>query len=87
MGLTFLTVEVGNPSRPETTEEVEFLIDSGAINSVVPEGILERLGIRRLTEQQFRLADGSKITRKRGGAMFRYGEKIGGCGCDLRRGR
>jgi len=43
----------------------------------VPERVLERLGIRPLTEQQFRLADGTKITRKKGGAVFRYGERVG----------
>jgi hypothetical protein len=34
MGLTVLKVEVRNPARPDRTEEVEFLIDSGAIYSV-----------------------------------------------------
>ena len=45
MGLTVLRIEVGNPARPETTKELEFLIDSGAIYSVVPAAILESLGI------------------------------------------
>ncbi|HXM46784.1 MAG TPA: hypothetical protein VN956_02870, partial [Pyrinomonadaceae bacterium] len=40
--------------------------------------ILERLGISPITEQQFRLADGSKIVRKKGIALFRYGERVGG---------
>lgn len=78
MGLTVLEVEVGNPARPEITEKVEFLIDSGAIYSVVPAPILERLGIRPLMEQEFRLADGSKIVRKKGVAVFKRGERAGG---------
>jgi len=78
MGLTVLEVEVGNPATPDTTERVEFLIDSGAIYSVVAVPILERLGISPITEQQFRLADGSKIVRKKGIALFRYGERVGG---------
>ena len=78
MGLTFLEVEIGNPSNPTVTEKLEFLIDSGAIYSVVPGPILEKLGIQVLTEQQFRLADGSKITRKKGVAIFKYEEYIGG---------
>jgi clan AA aspartic protease len=78
MGLTILEVEVGNPANPEVTEKVEFLIDSGAIYSVVPTPILERLGIRPLSEQEFRLADGTKIVRKKGIALFKYGDKIGG---------
>jgi clan AA aspartic protease len=77
MGLTVLEIEVGNPATPEVTEKVEFLIDSGAIYSVVPSAVLERLGIRPLVGQEFRLADGSKIMRKKGGALFKYGERIG----------
>lgn len=77
MGLTVLEVEVGNPARPETTERIEFLIDSGAIYSVVPREILERLGIRPLAKQDFRLADGTKIVREKGGALFRYEGRVG----------
>ena len=78
MGLTVLEIEVGNPSSPDVTETIEFLIDSGAIYSVVPTPVLERLGILPLTEQECRLADGSKIARKKGIALFRYGGRVGG---------
>ncbi|MBI1874616.1 MAG: aspartyl protease family protein [Acidobacteria bacterium] len=78
MGLTVLEVEVGNPATPETTEPVEFLIDSGAIYSVVPREILDRLGIRPLAKQEFRLADGTKIVREKGVALFRYQGQVGG---------
>jgi len=77
MGLTVLEVEVGHPDRPDETKELEFLIDSGAIYSVVPTAVLEELGIRPLAEETFRLADGTKIVRKKGGAFFRYGERVG----------
>ncbi|MEW6202137.1 MAG: aspartyl protease family protein [bacterium] len=77
MGLTFLKIEVGNPSNIETTETVEFLIDSGAIYSVVPIPILEKLGIKPFAEEEYRLANGEFIVRKRGGAFFRYGDKVG----------
>lgn len=78
MGLTILELEVGNPANPGVTEKLEFLIDSGAIYSVVPAPVLERLGITPLAEQEFRLADGTKIVRKKGVALFKYGDKIGG---------
>ena len=78
MGLTVLRVEVGNPAKPTRTEEVEFLIDSGAIYSVVPARILKRLGIKPLVTEEFRLADGTTIRRKKGVALFRYGERVGG---------
>ena len=76
--MTVLEVEVGNPANPDTTEKIEFLIDSGAIYSVVPTPVLERLGIQPLAMQEFRLANGSKIARKKGVAVFRYGERLGG---------
>jgi clan AA aspartic protease len=78
MGLTVLEIEVGNPAKPDVTEKIEFLIDSGAIYSVVPKSVLKRLKIKPLGEQQFRLANGSKILRKKGIALFRYGKRVGG---------
>jgi len=78
MGLTVLEINVGNPAKPKITQPVEFLIDSGAIYSVVPASILKKLGIKPISEQSFRLADGSKITRKKGVALFKYKDQIGG---------
>jgi len=78
MGLTVLNIGVGNPGNPEERELVEFLIDSGAIYSVVPIPILEKLGIKPLIEEEFRLADGSTIRRKKGVAIFKYKDRIGG---------
>lgn len=78
MGLTVLELEVGNPANPRVTESVEFLIDSGAIYSVVPASTLTKLGIEPLVDQEFRLANGDKIVRKKGIALFKYGERIGG---------
>lgn len=78
MGLTYLEVEVAGPATPDNSEPVEFLVDSGAVHSVVPASILERLGIKPLDEQVFRLADGTKVVRRKGVAVFRYGDLIGG---------
>jgi len=78
MGLTVLEIEVGNPANPEVTEKVDLLIDSGAIYSVVPTPILEKLGIKPLAEEEFRLPNGTKVVRKKGIALFRYGERVGG---------
>ena len=78
MGLTVLEVEIANPARPDVRKSVEILIDSGAIYSVVPAKILDDLGIKPLTTQSFRLADGAKIVRNKGVAVFKYGEQIGG---------
>jgi predicted aspartyl protease len=78
VGLTVLNIEVANPSRPRRTVSVELLVDSGAIYSVVPAAILRRLRIQPLSSEEFRLADGTTIRRKKGVALFRYGSKVGG---------
>jgi predicted aspartyl protease len=77
MGLTVLELEVANPAKPRVTEKLEFLIDSGAIYSVVPTPILRKLGIKPFAREEFRLADGSRVTRKKGGALYRYQDKVG----------
>src|SRR5207247_444021 len=73
MGLTFLPLQIANQSDPEHTETVEFLIDSGAIYSVVPRPVLQRLGIAPIGEESFRLASGQTIRRQTAGALFKYG--------------
>jgi predicted aspartyl protease len=78
MGLSTLDVEVGTPARPEVTRSIKFLIDSGAVFSVVPRKILDELSIRPVGRQKFRLANGDHISREKGIAMFRYGDRVGG---------
>ena len=78
MGLTVLKVKVGNPAKPNVTKELEFLVDSGAIYSVVPSAVLRKLGVKPVATQEFRLADGSAIKRRKGIALFQYEDRIGG---------
>ncbi|MBI4179317.1 aspartyl protease family protein [bacterium] len=78
MGLTVLEVEIASDPKAARWEKMEFLIDSGAVYSVVPATLLEKLSIKPYDEQTFRLANGGKIVRKRGFAFFRLGERKGG---------
>jgi predicted aspartyl protease len=78
MGLAVLDLDVANVARPDDTRAVEFLIDSGAIYSVVPAAILDELGVQPIKTEDFRLADGSKISRRKGVALFRFNDLIGG---------
>jgi predicted aspartyl protease len=78
MGVTVLTIEVANVASPEATERLEFIVDSGAVYSVVPAPVLERLGILPLKQDRFRLANGTYVVRRRGAALFRFGEYVGG---------
>jgi clan AA aspartic protease len=45
-------------------KEVQFLIDSGATYSLVPQEIWQEIALTPMREHTFVLADGSKITRK-----------------------
>jgi predicted aspartyl protease len=78
MGVTTLVVEVANVARPKITERLTFTVDSGAVYSVVPTPILRKLGIRPQKRETFRLADGSTIIRRKGVALFKFREYIGG---------
>jgi len=77
MGITYVELEIANVAQPKKTERVEFLVDSGAVYSVVPARVLKRLGIKPLGKETFRLANGEKIVRRKGGALFRYNGRIG----------
>ena len=78
MGMTRLEIGVENPLESERNEEVEGLLDTGAVFSVIPSEVLHRIGIQPKGEQVFTLADGSHIERKKGVALFRYGDRFGG---------
>jgi clan AA aspartic protease len=71
MGLTYIEAEISNPVTPDRSERGQFLVDSGALYSVVPAAVLERLGIPRARRQRFTLADGQHVEYDVGNARFR----------------
>lgn len=77
MGLTHLELSVANPARPRRGVRLQFLVDSGAVYSVVPATILRRLGVRPHSKRTFILADGSKLERRLGDASFRLDGRQG----------
>jgi predicted aspartyl protease len=77
MGISIVELHVANPAAPRTVETVEFIIDSGAMYSVVPRRTLRKLKIKPIARETFRLANGDKIARDKGGALFRYGDRVG----------
>ncbi len=70
MGLTHVKAIVANPANPRKTAKLTFLVDSGAIYSVVPGETLRRLGIKAHSSRTFTLADGTEIKRRMGDAIF-----------------
>jgi clan AA aspartic protease len=70
MGLTNQKLVVKQSHRARRKTAVTFLIDSGAVYSLVPGPILKKLGIRPHRRVDFSLADGTTITRQVGDAYF-----------------
>ena len=70
MGLTTQKVTIRPSRSARTSREVEFLVDSGAVYSLVPAPVLRKLGLRPYRTETFALADGTKIKRKVGDAYF-----------------
>ncbi|MEK6783229.1 MAG: aspartyl protease [Bacteroidota bacterium] len=72
MGITIKKFVVKEARRSSKRALVDFMIDSGAVYSLVPQKILKKLGIRPYRKMEFILADGAKFTRKVGDAYFEY---------------
>ncbi|PYT96893.1 MAG: aspartyl protease [Acidobacteria bacterium] len=77
MGLTHINLNIANPARPKRAVELSFLVDSGAVYSVIPSALLRKLGVRPHSKRTFTLADGSEITRKIGDVSFRFNGRQG----------
>ena len=70
MGLTSQRLIVKGSRRARRKAKVDFLIDSGAVYSLVPATVLRKLGIEPHRTVAFSLADGTTITRRVGAAYF-----------------
>jgi len=72
MGLTTVTLEITNPEDKTKTIKSDFLVDSGSFYTVLPKRMVERLGLKPNYEQDFSLADGTKIKRPIGSAYITF---------------
>lgn len=72
MGLTFVKVKVGNPANGQRAAKVNCLVDSGAVYSLVPGRVLQKLGIKPHSTREFVLANGDVIRRRLATATFEY---------------
>ena len=63
MGSFSARLRVWNPASPDTVEEVEAMVDTGAAFSWIHRERLERLGATTLRRMGFRAIDGSIIER------------------------
>jgi len=71
VGVTFAKARVANPrASGGPSVELEFLIDTGALFSVVPADVLENLHVAHLERHDFTLADGTHRAYDVGEASF-----------------
>lgn len=62
MGITRVNVKIRNPAEPDRVWEGPFLVDTGAIDCLVPRQYLEAIGLEPKGHRTYILADGSAIT-------------------------
>lgn len=68
MGITTVKLIIKNPIKPDKKAEGDFLVDTGAHYTVIPEAFVKKLGLKPAYTQEFSLADGKIIKRAIGGA-------------------
>ena len=77
MGLTYVKVGIANAARPNKRRDLKFLVDSGAVYSLVPRETLKELGIKPVSKRAFTLANGETVEREIGNALFFYNGEQG----------
>lgn len=61
MGITRVNVKIRNPAEPDRVWEGPFLVDTGAIDCLVPRQHLEAIGLMPKGHRVYSLADGSEV--------------------------
>ena len=79
VGITLTKAKISNPRKPRRRPalELEFLIDTGAIYSVVPGSIARKLALTKLDREEFTLADGTHRAYDIGEAFFELADRRG----------
>ena len=79
MGATHVTVTIRNPADPDNVWEGLFLVDTGAIDSLVPGPHLDAIGLKPEGKRVYELADGNESVMDITTAEIEFmGEIVGG---------
>lgn len=76
MGATHVNVTVRNPADPDRTWEGRFLVDTGAMDSLVPRQHLEAIGIAPVGSRTYELADGTRRPYHHGLARIEFMDEV-----------
>lgn len=77
MGLTHVKAKVFPSASSRKGRAVQFLVDSGAVYSVLPESVWKALSLKPTRKVDFTLADGTTISRFVAEASFELHDKRG----------
>ena len=72
MGVTHVEVTVRNPADRSRSWTGRFLVDTGAIDSLVPRSRLEAIGIEPEAQRAYELADGTEVRMDVAGARLEF---------------
>ena len=75
MGLTHVAVRLFNSASPKTYE-ADFLVDTGAMDTMAPASDLKQLGIQPLGKDVYELANGELVEYEYGSAELRFMNEI-----------
>lgn len=78
VGLTHVTVTIRNPGDLTRKWQGVFLVDTGAIDCMVPANHLHHIGIRPRGVRDYQLADGTEVNYEIGVAEVEFFETIVG---------
>ena len=72
MGLFAVRVEVFSIRDAQKARVLEFIVDTGATLSVIPQEVAEELGVQPEEKRIFQLANGTHVARDIGSVGFAY---------------
>ena len=79
MGATYVDVTIRNPADRRRTWTGNFLVDTGAFDSLVPRERLEEIGLESRGRREYVLADGRRVALDITVAEIEFkGEVVGG---------
>ena len=76
VGATYIPVAIRNPHEPDRVWEGEFLVDTGAVDTLVPRQHLEAIGLVPEGQSVYGLADGEEIRLDIAGARIEFEGEI-----------
>ena len=77
MGFTVAKIKIENIFDGKRSKELDFLVERGALLSVVPKETLRELGVTPRQKKSFTLVNGKKIVRQIGEGRFHYKDYSG----------